>query len=125
MHVDENSGNEENLNVLDIVEVIGVSQLDVTYKCVTYKNKVLIEHKYGRCTKCHMLQRIDRCIKEVSGRIIVECKDTVVSLQGFGPVLSAIVGSDEVSDEALLEAPPFKVVYNENHVIVEVGKVVN
>ena len=35
--------------------------------------------------------RIDKCVKEVSGRVTVECKDTIVCLQGFGPVLSAIV----------------------------------
>ena len=33
--VGENSNNKENLNVLDIVEVIGVSKLDVMYKCIT------------------------------------------------------------------------------------------
>ena len=60
-----------------------------------------------------------KCVK-VSGRVMVECKDTIVCLQAFGSVLSAIAGNN-VTEEALLEAPPF----NENHIIVAMAPALN
>ena len=66
-----------------------------------------------------MMQRISKCEIEVSGMLTVECHDTIVCLQAFKPMLEAITGGN-ITEEALLEAPPFKVVHDANNIIVDI-----
>ena len=44
----------------------------------------------------------------------------MVSLNGFRSMLTKIVGEEKISKKPLLKAAPFKVVYNDSNVTVDV-----
>ena len=113
---------ESDLHVLDHAEVIGVPRLNTYHNCIACKSRVVpveSNKKLGQCFKCGMMQRITKCEIEVSGMLTLECRDIVVCLQAFKPMLEAITGGN-ITEEALLEAPPFKVVYDANNIIVDI-----
>ena len=126
----EHCGNiDEQLHVLYKAEVVAVPKFDMYQKCMSCNKrdgKVIIvpdtDDELGQCVKCETMQRLSKCKVEVSSKITVEGQEcgTVVSLNGFRSMLTKIVGEEKISKKALLKAAPFKVVYNDSNVIVDV-----
>ena len=69
-----------------------------------------------------MLQRLERCGNEVAATLTVDITSTIITLQAFGKVVGKIVEEDFPSEEGLLAAPPFALIYNERNIIVQVSR---
>lgn len=76
-------------------------------------------HPLGRCSKCSLMQRSDKCVEQLSAKLIVQEGATTKQLHAFGRILQDIAGTDEVTQEALLLSEPISsLIYNVNDVIV-------
>ena len=64
-----------------------------------------------------MPQRLDKCVKQLSAKIIMQECTQQKTLQVFGPQLAEICGTpkDQVDVDAVLTAPPCNIKFNERH----------
>ena len=107
--------------------IIGVVSLTSYVSCLGCKARVeSTSPPLGRCTKCSMMQRMDKCNEQLSAKVVIEQQvrtdfqhNTTYSV--FGNLLyrmCLVSTAGEVTQEALLSAPPFHTVtYNANNVI--------
>ena len=58
----------------------------------------------------------------IAAKLTVDIACTIVTLQAFGKVVGQIADEDLPSEEGLLTAPPFALIYNERNVIVQVSR---
>ena len=58
----------------------------------------------------------------IAATLIVDIAGTIVTLQAFGKVVGQIADEDLPSEEGLLTASPFALIYNEKNVIVQVSR---
>ena len=58
----------------------------------------------------------------IAAKLTVDIADTIMTLQAFGKVVGQIADEDLPSEEGLLTAPPFALIYNERKVIVQVSR---
>ena len=58
----------------------------------------------------------------IAAKLTVDIADTIVALQAFGKVVGQIADEDLPSEEGLLTAPPFALIYNKRNVIVQVSR---
>ena len=100
--------------------LFAVPRLDSYKACMHCKARVeAMSHPLGRCLKCSLLQRMDKCTDQVSAKITVQSGTITKHLHGFGRILQDITGSNEVTQEALLLSEPLSaLIYNSNDVIV-------
>ena len=53
-------------------EVIGVMTLESYFACLSCKSKVTpITSRLGCCTKCQMMQSVDRCANQLNAKLII------------------------------------------------------
>ena len=105
---------------LEDVVVVGVPVLDTYLSCLKCSCKVVAKKEMiglGRCGKCGMLQRLDRCKSQMSAQLLIEVDNTVLTLQAFSRTVIAIAQTDDVTEAALLKAKPFTLRYSEKNVI--------
>ena len=59
----------------------------------------------------------------IAAKLTVDIAGTIVTLQAFGKVLVGQIADEDLpSEEGLLTAPPFALIYNERNVIVQVSR---
>ena len=58
----------------------------------------------------------------IAAKLTIDIADTIVALQAFGKVVGQIADEDLPSEEGLLTAPPFALIYNKRNVIVQVSR---
>ena len=103
--------------------LIGIMQLDSYQACMNCEARVeKINPPIGNCSKCSMLQRINKCAKQLSAKLHFDSAGSNISLHAFTSVLLMIAGHNNtvndslcltVTQEQLLSCPPFsKVTYN-------------
>lgn len=103
--------------------IVGVLQLDSYKACLTCKARVeSFSQPLGRCSKCLMMQRIDRCNDQLSAKLLIDAPpNTVMTLHSFGAMLQRMAGvatPSEVNQEVLLTCPTFvSLTYNDKGVI--------
>lgn len=104
---------------VDNVEVIAIQQFNDYPVCLFCKGKVTaLSDVIGTCSKCDKRQRIDKCLKELSAKMLMSNGQT---LSAFGNIVKEIVGSDEtVTEDALLCARSFSLKHNKYGVITTV-----
>jgi len=108
---------------MDNIEVIGVPVFSSYTSCITCKSKVDAKtSKIGYCTKCSLPQRLDKCKKQLSAKLIVQSDAPQKRMQAFGPQLAEITGmqQDDIDVEALLTSAPCCIKYNDRQVITSV-----
>lgn len=69
-----------------------------------------------------MPQLLDNCRKQLSAKVIARARKEQRSLQAFGPQLAEITHLDQeqIDVEAILEAAPFSIQYNDRQIITSV-----
>ncbi len=87
--------------------IIGVQHFDSYKLCITCKVKVeQTTSTFGRCTKCLMLQKLDKCNVQIQAKLLFESKQTgIITVNVFGGLLLVIAGVkfiSEVTEESLL-----------------------
>ena len=97
--------------------LVGVIQLDSYQACMNCKARVeTVNPPIGNCSKCSMLQRIDKCAKQLSAKLLFDSAGSNISLHAFTSILLKIAGHDDtendslcstVTQEKLLSCPPF------------------
>ena len=108
--------------------IIGVIQLDSYNSCMNCKARVeTINAPNGNCSKCSMLQRVDKCTKQLSAKLLFDSAGSNISLHAFTSILMRMIGYDDndtlpetttLTQEQLLNTPCFtKITYNESYVI--------
>ena len=92
--------------------------------CISCKGKVEeVKGNMARCSKCGMLQKLDWCRNQSSCRVVVSTRDNSTKLLNiFSTIIEEIVGSNIITDEALLCAAPFSLSYNHKDVICSVKR---
>ena len=59
-------------NKMDEAEVCGISYIGCHSSCITCKGKMTpLNDKIGVCSKCKMSQRLDKCGKQLSAKLLV------------------------------------------------------
>ena len=94
------------------VEIIGVSQLDSYRACLKCKARVEpLTPPPRKCSKlgCGMMQRYDRCQKQLSAKLMVMWSDDengvcTQSLFAYGKTVSGLAGIDEGDDDSLVSS---------------------
>ena len=123
--VEESSDNDSDVDTLSMqdVEVIAVPTFSSYTACITCHSKVEPKSAAtGCCTKCNMPQRLDKCARTLSAKIIVQTGTMQRTLQVFGPQLVQITGKEQslIDVETLLTAPPCCIKYNQRQIITSV-----
>ena len=106
--------------------IIAVMQLTSYKGCLICKARMESERPpLGRCSKCSMLQRMDKCKDQLSAKLLMESYGTTTTLHAFGNILLEIckaTTADEITQERLLNTPPLTTVfYNDKNVITGVS----
>ena len=130
--VDQLAMLEEKREIID-AEVVGVSNLLFKYTCFTCKVGTtfdVVNEKVGKCTKCDLIQRLDKCPHTLSAKLIVCAKDENHSLLAYLPTIKAIIKDNDLDDDTdfndlnldditcqLLMASKFHITYTANNVI--------
>lgn len=118
------SDSEDPMTLRD-VQVIGVPLFSSYTACIICKAKVEPKSaNIGYCTKCSMPQRLDKCVHQLSAKVIVQAGTLTMqkTLHVFGPQLAQMTGKpeDQITVEAVLMAAPFNIRYNQRQVITSV-----
>ena len=72
----------------------------------------------GKCVKCGMLQRLDRCQQQWATQIMVETDNsTILTVRAFGQMVTDIAQEVEITERALLTATPFCFTCSEGNII--------
>ena len=75
-------------NELVNTSVVAVLQFGAYRECLNCKARVeSVNDPLGRCTKCNVLQRMDRCPEQLSTKLLFETNGKSTMLHGFGGVL--------------------------------------
>ena len=121
------------------VEIIGVPQLDSYRACLKCKARVEpLTPPLGKCSKlgCGMMQRYDRCQKQLSAKLMVMWSDDengvcTQSLFAYGKTVSGLAGIDEGDDDSLVSSELFLnsarialITYNENNMITKFSRAI-
>lgn len=118
--IDDDKGQKRDINKASIIAVIS---LDTYKSCLACKARVeSTSPPLGRCSKCSMMQRVDKCADQLSAKLLIEgAADQVLTLCAFGTLLHRMCQVETASDvtqDALLKAPPFSnITYSEKAVI--------
>ena len=109
--------------------IIGVLSLDSYKSCFSCKARVeSTSPPFGRCTKCCIMVRMDKCGDQLTAKLVFEEGRGATSnpLSVFGALLQQMCSVStprEVTQEALLRAPPFRTVtYNDRHVVTGIAR---
>ena len=102
--------------------IIAVLSLDTYKACLSCKARVeATEQSLGICSKCSLMQRIDKCVDQLSAKLMLqEQNGTITTLSAFGTLLqqmSMVPVATDVTQETLLKAPPLQTItYNDKNV---------
>lgn len=106
--------------------------VDVLYigshpSCKSCKAKIdPVTDKIGKCTRCMMSQRLDKCPCKLSAKLMISAGETSITLHAYLPTIQRIIKDDTLSDDAidlddltakLLESDNFNLAYTANKVI--------
>lgn len=109
------------------VRVAGV-QLDSYSGCIKCTAKVVADpndSELGNCVKCHTMQLMEDCEKELSGQVLIRVASGHLSLRAFSKTLQDIAQKTaaDVTPAALLKAKPFTVFHRDGIIQSVVRKV--
>ena len=114
---------EDFVTVID-AEVVGVLTLGSYPACIAQacKSKVTpTSGKLGCCSKCEMMQHIERCKKQLSAKVVIADGANYLTLNVFGTNVIDIAQQEDVDANVLLSAPSFTMTY-ENNVITSITR---
>ena len=121
--------NSDQRHQLSDASIIAITSLDTYKSCLGCKARVeTTTPLLGRCTKCSMMQRVDKCPDQLSAKMMLQEQDrsAVIPLSAFGSVLHRMAHvslPSDVTQEALLEAPPFETItYNSKGIITAITR---
>lgn len=106
--------------------VVGVLFIANTKACITCKGKIQeITPQIGRCTKCNMMQRLERCTKQLYAKLLVSVGQHDHQLHAYLPMIKLITKDDTITDDThtdevttqLLLSDPFQTTWTPSHVI--------
>ena len=117
--IGEVAGDDHGLDdtTIEAAEVAAVIKLDTYAACIACKSKVQQNSdKLGRCTKCSTMQCLSKCTQQMSAKLVIANNTATefLTLLAFGTNVSDIAMNMNVTEEQLLEAPPFTFTYNNN-----------
>ena len=113
---------EDRVNNLQSVSIIGVTTLETTFICINCKKTLPCDpsETTTNCENCETKQKL-RSHKTSAKVFIEDSTGHQHALRAYTEILSHIVHGSPITPEALLDAPPFNVAYNEYHVITDVS----
>lgn len=107
--------------------VDGVLHIASNPSCKTCKANVdIISYTIGKCTRCLMSQRLDKCPPKLSAKLLICGGEKSMTLYAYLPMIQRIIKDDTLSDDAvdldeitakLLNADKFNLAYTANKVI--------
>ena len=113
---------QQQSNKISKVEVSGVGTTTSQFLCIACKGNV--DQLNGRCTKCEVKQRLDKCIHYFLITLLLDCNGSIRSFQAPLSVIQTILDDDTISEqiddnltEKLLFAEPFTITHNNNTII--------
>ena len=117
---------------IESASVGGVESIFKTKACIACNGNVdSINQAIGRCTKCNMSQKLDRCAFHLSAKLLIIYNDTTqIILTAFLGVMQNIavdftIGHDTDTADIefkLLLADTFSLKYNHSHIIQSVTR---
>ena len=106
--IDDDSRNDNTVQHLKNVRIVGVQKLDAYYQCLKCAAKVTKDDDMGECLRCSMVQSLSDCHKGVMACVIVKSENNTLTLRVFDKVITAIMDNQrEVTPRELLRARPF------------------
>ena len=116
-------------NKLHEAQVIGVSSLEIYDECIACKSKVTAtKETIGVCSKCSLAQHLEKCIKQLTVKLLIDSNEQRKSLLAFLSTVQMIVGTETLSPTSsaediitlLLMADPFSVQFSSKDIITAV-----
>lgn len=115
---------------LESVEICGVKELQQYMVCIECKGKVLpIEgtSNIGHCSRCKMMQKVNRCKVNVTAKLIVsgshnDQSPKNITLTAYEDTLKIITGSETITTSDLLNAEPFNVTYDDYNTVTTITR---
>lgn len=114
---------DEDCSHLKDAVVVGVMSLDSFKTCFICKGKVRVTSATtGKCEKCDMSLRLDRCLNQLVAKVVVEAEELTKILSVFSPVVQDICQDNEVTEEALLAGKKFDLWLSADKVITRISR---
>ena len=114
-------------NEMNSASVDGVLYIGSHPSCKTCKAKIdPINDKIGKCTRCKMSQRLDKCPSKLSAKLMICAGEKSITLHAYLPTLQRIIKDDTLTDNPidlddltskLLESDNFNLTYTRNNII--------
>ena len=103
-HVEEGEPEEDDSALEDAV-IIDVMSLDTFRRSFKCMGKVKVTSSgsaiaLGKCEKCGMVIRLDRCLEQVAAKLVVESMEVTKTVSVFSPIVEEICQGN-VTDGAL------------------------
>lgn len=106
------------------VTINGILSINSKSSCLGCKANVeSLNDKLGKCVKCNMIQRLDKCLPHMCAKLLVTGDVGEQRLVAYTPILSQIICHDvatETEDDVvmqLLVAESFHLTYTSNYII--------
>ncbi len=128
--VDDNP-DEDEPNELDNAEVAAVSFIGSYSTCLSCSGKIdVVNNSIGHCGKCNTAQRLDKCPKPLSAKLLITAGDKSKYLHAFLPMIRRITKDETLTDDTdadevttqLLMADPFNLTYAPKNIINSVDR---
>lgn len=127
---DEAAGCSSKLEVTNVegAEVVGVESINHYRSCIECQGKVDdVDGMIGVCCKCSMKERLDRCVSNMSSRLLICAGSKQFYMTAFENAIDQIVQTNEEMSEEdiisqLLMSEPFKFTFTVNNIITDVSR---
>ena len=120
--VEENEPKNTDVSLEDAV-VMGVMHLETFRSCFMCKGKVqTTSAAIGKCEKCSITVRLSKCVQEIAAKLVIESQQKTKILSAFSPIVQEICQREDVTEEALLKADNFDLLFSPNHVIASINR---
>ena len=94
------------------------------------KSNRSINDVIGVCTKCTMSQKLSKCVKQLSAKLVIVTPNTNYTLVAFLPIIKQIANDDTITSTTdkqiittkILMADPFQLSYTPNKIISNVSR---
>ena len=115
---------------LDCATIIAVIHFGTYKGCLVCKARVESTNPpLGRCTKCSILQCMEKCPDQLSAKLVFESGGSTMTLHAFGAILHRMARVDtaaEVTEETLLNSGMINTIfYNEKNIITAIDNLWN
>ena len=119
---------EEDKRGMSNAVVDGVLHIGTKFSCIACKSIVERSGAIGKCTKCSMSQRLDKCTSSMTAKLLVSDGEHNLVLHAFLPMIKCIAQDDSITEltngdeilPLLLMADKFNVLYTADNIIYSV-----